>query len=245
MKLFIALVWCVAVTCSSATLPSPSSTPASLVRSTLTSDDSITISSTSTIDKSALADDDSSNDTFPIEKDSIDSIDSIGTTIEPGSHNATDPIDLVDTTEVSDATHAPELDSAERHAHRSPTRPSPTLTPKLVVSSSSTLNPILPDKKLPEDADDEDDADGSSADDETNDSNNATSKEEQSLMKLQGFLQSTVESVLKSAMPSVIRSSYETNVSSQCTSAFLQVMRGLQAGQQWAFVSKSNFCAFF
>lgn len=64
------------------------------------------------------------------------------------------------------------------------------------------------------------------------------SKEEESLLKLQTFLQNSVETALKSVMPLLVRSSYETNVSSQCASSFLNMMRALQGGKQWAYASK-------
>lgn len=63
-------------------------------------------------------------------------------------------------------------------------------------------------------------------------------RERASLNKLQAFLQSSVESALKSALPELVKSGYETNLSPSCTNSFLAVSRGLQGTRQWAYKSE-------
>lgn len=67
-------------------------------------------------------------------------------------------------------------------------------------------------------------------------------RERASLNKLQAFLQSTVEQALKSALPELVKSGYETNLSPSCTNSFLAVSRGLQGTRQWAYKSELTTC---
>lgn len=66
-------------------------------------------------------------------------------------------------------------------------------------------------------------------------------RERASLNKLQAFLQSTVEQALKSALPELVKSGYETNLSPSCQNSFLAVTRGLQGTRQWAYKSEFTF----
>ena len=63
-------------------------------------------------------------------------------------------------------------------------------------------------------------------------------RERESLLKLQAFLQNTVEQALKGALPELVKTSYETNLSSTCTNSFLAVTRALQGTKQWAYKSE-------
>lgn len=66
-------------------------------------------------------------------------------------------------------------------------------------------------------------------------------RERASLNKLQSFLQNTVELALKSALPELVKSGYETNLSPSCQNSFLAVTRGLQGTRQWAYKSEFTF----
>lgn len=62
--------------------------------------------------------------------------------------------------------------------------------------------------------------------------------EGESLSKLQKFMLGNVETILKDAMPLILRSGLETNVSASCASSLLNMVSALRESRIWAFTSK-------
>jgi hypothetical protein len=62
--------------------------------------------------------------------------------------------------------------------------------------------------------------------------------EGESLSKLQKFMLGNVETVLKDAMPLILRSGLETNVSGVCASSLLTMVSALRESRIWAYTSK-------
>lgn len=96
-----------------------------------------------------------------------------------------------------------------------------------------------------EDEDDEEELDDEEINkkvaNQTNEKKKSGERERESLLKLQVFLQNSVEQALKSALPELVKSSYETNLSPTCTNSFLAIARALQGTKQWAYKSKFKF----
>ena len=63
-------------------------------------------------------------------------------------------------------------------------------------------------------------------------------KEGESLSKLQKFMLQAVEGIIKQTLPTVVQSSLETNVSSECANSLLSLVSALRDSQLWAFRSK-------
>ncbi|RWS27315.1 nose resistant to fluoxetine protein 6-like protein [Leptotrombidium deliense] len=61
------------------------------------------------------------------------------------------------------------------------------------------------------------------------------SPEADSLAKMEKFILSGVEKLLKTSMPLITRSGLETNVSAECAKSFIILLRDLRENKQWAF----------
>ena len=94
-------------------------------------------------------------------------------------------------------------------------------------------------------------SDGETSDDEEEKEENADSSaknqttapyavEGESLRRLQQFVLNSVETVIKSSLPMIVRSASETNVSTQCSASFLNLISALRESKLWAFKSKEE-----
>lgn len=125
-----------------------------------------------------------------------------------------------------------------------------TYQPSLVnpVKSTTTTSPTIKTTDLPSTTDAnynyDDESDDSELDNREPDTSLSRSTsmpyevEGESLSKLQKFLLSSVESLLKEALPVVLRSGQETNVSSECAASFFTLMNALRDSKIWAYRSE-------
>lgn len=65
-----------------------------------------------------------------------------------------------------------------------------------------------------------------------------SSTESEALEMLLNFLKDSVGKMLKAALPTIVQSGMEANVSAQCANSFMVLTNGLQQGKDWAFRSK-------
>ena len=116
------------------------------------------------------------------------------------------------------------------------TPPKPTVTTSRTTTSNGDESDY-DDESGPE-SDYESDTDGEKVDPRTRTTSRPYELEGESLSKLQKFLLSSVESLLKEALPVVLRSGQETNVTGACASSFLTLLSGLRDNKIWAYRSK-------
>jgi len=111
-----------------------------------------------------------------------------------------------------------------------------TLTRKLNSTSTTTSTSIsYSEAETEEDSDEEEEEVSHDKNKRIRVTRKPFEVEGESLSKLQKFMLSNVETVLKDAMPLILRSGLETNVSAACASSLLTMVSALRESKIWAF----------